>query len=86
MAGIAGIYVALQFRTEHPAKNDWQGGYTMKLQEIMEDIENTCRTCKECFPSCAANIMKCCIEREIRHEDLLQSLSPEDGVLKIIET
>jgi len=58
----------------------------MKLQEIMEDIENTCRTCEECTPSCAANIMKACIEREIRHENLLQLLSPESGVPKIIAT
>ena len=58
----------------------------MKLHEIMEEIENTCRTCKDCTPSCAANIMKACIEGEIRHENLLQLLSPENGVLKIIET
>lgn len=57
----------------------------MKLQDIMDDIENTCRTCTECTPSCAARIMKTCIEREIRHEDLLQSLSLT-GILKIIET
>ena len=58
----------------------------MKLQEIMQDIENTCRTCKECEPSCAANIMKDCIESEIRHENLLQLLSSGNGTPKIIET
>jgi hypothetical protein len=58
----------------------------MKLQEIIKDIENTCRTCEDCTPSCAANIMKACIESEIRHENLLQLLSPENGAPKIIET
>jgi hypothetical protein len=58
----------------------------MKLHEIMEDIENTCRTCEDCTLSCAANIMKACIEDEIRHEKLLKSLSPENGAPKIIET
>jgi len=58
----------------------------MKLHEIMEEIENTCRTCEDCTPSCAARIMKACIEREISHENLLQLFSPENGVPKIIET
>lgn len=55
----------------------------MKLQDIIDDIDSTCSTCEECSPSCAAYIMKVCIEGEIENEDLLQSLSPE--VVKIIE-
>jgi len=58
----------------------------VKLKEIIEDIENTCRTCDACTPSCAANIMKVCIERELMHESLLEVLSAGSGAAKIVET
>ena len=47
-----------------------KGGIAMTLQDILKDIEMTCRSCDTCDPSCVGSIMKECIRSEIENEKL----------------
>jgi hypothetical protein len=46
--------------------------FTMKLQELLDDIEEVCKTCDACHHSCAGFVMKGCIQSEMDCPDLVQ--------------
>jgi len=48
----------------------------VKLEKLLEDINEACNSCKECEPCCTWNVLKKCIENErvVLHDD--RSLKP----------